>query len=98
MVDQFDIGGIAVGCARRFQIVENAGPTWHAGECGGWLYSRDDGRRSGQSKHAGEKGSPIHQFLLYRCPPRTFSFSKAEHSLNGKENRRCGQFNRALLA
>jgi hypothetical protein len=96
MVNQFDIGGIAVRGVHRFQFVENARPTWHAGECGGRFYRRDDGRGPGQSKHTGKKGSSIHQFLLYQCPPRIFSFSKAEHSLNGKENHRCGQFNRAV--
>jgi hypothetical protein len=68
VVDELDLGRIAGNGIGGFQIVENARPVRHSGKRRRWLHGRDDGSRPGQSKYTGKKGSPIHRFLLYRCP------------------------------
>lgn len=55
VVDRLDIGGIAAGVIHLIQLVENARSAWHAREGHGRFYSRDNGRRSGQSEHTGKK-------------------------------------------
>jgi hypothetical protein len=55
VIDQLNLGHAFIDSIRRFQIIENARPVRHSGECSGRPYRCDDGSGTSQSQHASEK-------------------------------------------